>query len=228
MTLSEAKPILESLVLVAAAVGGVAALWKLVWLPIIKTSLRTKAFFKRLCEGLDKINVIDTRVRDLEGQFRVNGGGSIKDDLISIKERLGYIENLASAQMEEDPSGVFIADSNGFNSYVNRTYCRMLGCVKEQLMGRGWESFISHSVGDKYDSLWKDAFLSNREVATDLYLQKSDETHLCVHLQIVPLNRASDKTRRFLGRVKINRDCSREKCLVSDSCPIADRMPHRP
>ncbi len=219
MIFSEAKPILEALVLVAAAVGGVAAIWRLVWLPIIKASLRVKAFFKRLCDSLDKINVIDSRVMELEKQTRTNGGTSLKDDLNLIKERLISIENLVSVQMEEDEHGVFICDSLGNNSYLNRTYCHLLGVTKEELTGQSWRSFVPHNVAESYEALWKEAFSSNREISTDLPLQRADGKILCSHISAFPLSRSTDKSRRFLGKIKINSKCSGERCFIGETCP---------
>lgn len=219
MTLAELKPIVETITVLAAAVGGALLIWKTVWLPIIKASLKTKAFFKRLCDGLDKIDVIDTRVKALEGQFRVNGGGSIKDDLNLIKERLGSLENLVSAQMEDDPAAVFVSNSSGENSYINRTYCRLLGVSKNELEGQGWKSFLSPTIGERYDALWKDAFLHNREISTDIFMQKADGNSICCHVIVSPLNRPTDKNRRFLGKIRINPKCSGERCLIGDICP---------
>lgn len=199
----ELKNLLELTVLVAAALGGATAIWRLIWLPLIRTTLKVKGFFKRLCDGLDKISVIDNRVQALELQFKRNGGSSIKDDLESIKERLGYIENLVSVQMEEDAFSVFISNVRGENSYVNRTYCRMLGCTKEEILNLGWRSFIHADKSESYEHLWKEAFESNRQVEVNLPMVKTDGTNIKVHLSIFPLNKAGDKNRRFLGKIRV-------------------------
>lgn len=222
MTLSELKPILEATVLVAAAMGGAVAIWRYVWVTIIKAALKVKGFFRKVCDGLEKISVIETRVMALEAQLKPNGGGSIKDDLLNIKERLGYIENLVSVQMEDDAHGVFICDSQGSCSYLNRTYCRMLGVTKEELTGQSWRTFVPHSVASDYEALWKEAFSSNREISTDIPLQKADGKVLCAHISIFPLSRTTDKNRRFLGKIKINQKCTEDKCQLGDICP------HRP
>lgn len=199
----ELKNLLELTILVAAALGGAGAIWRLVWVPIIKATLKTKVFFKRLCDGLDKINAIDTRVRALELQFQTNHGSSIKDDLIRIAERLTYIENLVSVQMEEDAFSVFISNVRGENSYVNRTYCRMLGCTKEEILNLGWRSFVHADKSESYENLWKEAFESNRQIEVNLPMVKTDGTNIKVHLSIFPLNKATDKNRRFMGKLRV-------------------------
>ena len=212
---------MDSLILVAAALGGAGVIWRYVWVPIGRGILNTRAFFKRLCKGLDSIEAI-------QKEFKPNSGSSMKDDLSNIKERLTYIENLTSAQMEDDPAAVFVCDSHASNSFCNRTYCRMLGVSRDELMGRSWEAFIPNGAIAKYTALWTSAFETNREISTDLFMNKADGTVLCVHLSLSPLNRQGDKLRRFLGKIRVNRDCSREKCLVNDSCPIIDKMAVRP
>lgn len=212
MILAELKPIVETITVLAAAVGGSVLIWKTVWLPIIKASFKTRAFFQRLCKGLDSIEAI-------QKEFRPNGGSSLKDAVTQITERLTYIENLVSVQMEDDPAAVFVCNLNAENSFINRTYCRLLGVSKNELEGQGWKSFISPTMGEKYDNLWKDAFLHNREVTTDIFMQKADGTPICCHIIVSPLNRPTDKSRRFLGKIKINDRCSGDRCLMGDTCP---------
>lgn len=195
--------------------GAVAVLWgakKYVVSPLAAKVAHWKKWCVRLSKSLDTLDSISK-------EFRVNGGASLKDDVTQIKERLTYIESLTSAQMEDDPQGVFISDESGSNSFLNRAYCRLLGASKDEVMGFGWRNFISHAVIGKYDELWKEAFLHNREFSTDLFLQKSDGKSTCCHIFVSPLSKVTDKNRRFLGRIKINTLCVAEKCLIGDVCP---------
>lgn len=212
MTIAEFKPALDSLILVAAALGGAGVIWRYIWVPIGKGVLNARAFFKHLCKGLDTIEALAKEVK-------TNGGGSLKDDLLQIKERIGSLESLVSAQMEDDPQGVFICDDQGSNVFLNRTYCRLLGVTKEELSGQSWRAFVPHTVASDYEKLWKEAFGSNREISTDIPLQRADGKVLCSHVSIFPLSKNTDKTRRFLGRIKVNPSCSGDRCLIGDLCP---------
>lgn len=204
MHLPDYKFVLDTIILVSTAGGAVWGIKKALVNPILQRCKNCKKWFERLDKGLKSIEKI-------ESQFYNNGGSSLRDAVDDMNSRLTYMENKENALLDDYEQGIFICDQNGVNSFVSRTYAHMLGSTRDELMNHGWKNFICDSSAEEHNELWTSAFKSLREVKTIVCMKKVDSSQICVTLQIIPLNKETDKIKRFMGRVKRNA-CLGSKC----------------
>ena len=82
-------------------------------------------------------------LKNIEKEFGVQAGKSIKDALVSLNNkvdtgniRMDLIENTVNL-------GIYICDTSGKCSYVNRTLSEMFGQDKNDMLGYGWLEHIT-------------------------------------------------------------------------------------
>lgn len=151
-----------------------------------------------------------------------NGGGSIKDYIKSIKDKTEKIEeklillsNLEKTFREDAPTAIFECRKDGFNTYVNRTYCKWMGASREDLLGFGWRNYLSSfSVRTDYDDEWKEAFNEGREVKfTITFKNKRSGKRFYCDVHAYPIKGISGEVEQYLG--VMSKEDSKEK-LVND------------
>ncbi len=201
MTFSEYKPLLDVIIVLAAAIGGAAVIKKTVLNPIFAQLKKFREFSAKVRKGLESVERVAKEVYP-------NGGSSLRDRIDSIDSRLTFMEARDNVMLDDNPTALFISDVEGQNSYVNRTYCRLLNCGKDDLERQNWKNFIAEEKLEAYEELWKPAFQYNRPISADVLFKTTDGLTKCCHVQITPLNKPEDKLRRFMGRIQINKDCT--------------------
>lgn len=107
-------------------------------------------------------------VEEILAEVNPNGGSSLRDSVNRIEDTLLTVSGTQSAINQDAPQGIFRCTVMGENLEVNRTYCRMLGATKEQLMGYGWRSYVSPKQRKGYDDEWQQAFLEGRDIDINL------------------------------------------------------------
>jgi len=158
---------------VTAIIGGAIALQKFILKPVY-------LHFRRIAKLMSNV---DTIAADL----RPNGGSSLKDQINRIEHRLIRGEMRSRALIRDYDCGIFECDINGYNSFVNRTYCKMVGAPMNKLLGMGWEQFIHPQYKNEYDMLWTDRFQNCEEVDVDTALITSNGDKIDVKIKAYPL-----------------------------------------
>ena len=173
----------------AGCAGSLAAIWRFALLPTIRHARRVG----KLLVDIEAV-VID---------LQPNSGKSLRDTVDRIETRLMTIERIQQGLFQDGDVGVFTCDSDGRNTYVNRTYCRKLGATREQMMAFGWRSFISPEERESYDEEWQPALMEGREVFLPLKFSnpKSRKT-IETEMNIYPITNQESEVVQFLGIVR--------------------------
>lgn len=104
-------------------VGGL--LWKL-WL---------KNKFKKASDLYQKIHVI-------AGEFRPNGGSTLRDAINRIETKLSLQQQTTTAIIKSFPIGTWISDEHGRWVEVNKNLCRIMSRTEAEIKGDNWVNWI--------------------------------------------------------------------------------------
>lgn len=134
----------------------------------------------------DKIKTIESKLDDLikftKEKLSPNGGSSPVDAIKRIESYIKGCEQFQYATMQDAPFGYFKCATTGHNEWVNRTYARFLGCGAQELLGLGWKKFIKQKELDRYNDVWKQAFVDGCEF--DDVVEFCDAEGQIIHLRI--------------------------------------------
>lgn len=158
--------------------------------------------------------------------------GTFKDTLDKIEARVLLIEAREATLYQDHEYGVFRCTSEGYNTYVNRTYCRMLSASTQDLHGYGWRSFIYREDVTAYDAIWKEAFAQKRELNANVRFNVND-TPVWFNIRIYVIRDEHDQILEFLGMVREAVPCVYEsvecvhkldtKSHIDHTCAIQDQ-----
>lgn len=146
--------------------------WLGTWTGIISTIITStgvifiafKKIMKKLqphLEILENLQKLTKTVNEINGQFQKNGGGSLKDSVVelsqNVKANTEIVKNIENTQtwlLDTNPIPMFQSDETGKCSYVNSSYCQMLGRTKEELLGNGWKNCLVQEKRQEVFNEW--------------------------------------------------------------------------
>lgn len=148
---------------------------------------------------LEQVSSMIKGIEEIRKEIKPNGGTSIKDSINRIEARIINMEHVQSALRQDGPMGIFQCKINGQNIDVNRTYCRLLGCTREELLGFGWKNFLHEDGKHEYDEEWKDAFLDGREINFPTKLKSNNGKVIEAEIRAYPITDISGEVVQYLG-----------------------------
>lgn len=101
-------------------------------------------------------------VKDLQLQFKPNGGQSIKDSLNRIEHELRHIKFVSFAQLDIIDTPVFVSNNNGKYVWVNKAYLALTKMSFEEALGSGWEMTIAVDDRQRMKEEWYTACQESR------------------------------------------------------------------
>jgi PAS domain S-box-containing protein len=120
-----------------------------------------------------------------------------------IEHQVTRIDTRATAIHQDGPVGIFMCDARGSNIEVNRTYCRWLGCGRDELLGHGWRRFLVMSPSQvAYDDECRQAFTQGREVEFRVTFCTVDGEHCLFAVHAYPLAATNGKVTEYLGVIR--------------------------
>ena len=135
---------------------------------------RVSGFAKLLdsvCEQSGQtLSVLDSHTKTLDDQNRV----------------LRNISAMVHGDMELDPTPRFICDNDGRNLNVNTAYARLVGCGRDELLGFGYQRFISSSINPDYAADFANAAKHHRSFDRTIYIRRADGKEVLANVRIVP------------------------------------------
>ena len=139
---------LETIATLETTGKGVSWLWN----NMIKPRMN-KAKLERK-EMLDKINSIHAEVK-------FNGGGSIKDAVLRIENRVNVIDTKLNGIQENqyvsmNLQGIafWVSNDKGKCEYASTNLCKLLGRSETEIMGDGWAAYIIPEDRDRVYKEW--------------------------------------------------------------------------
>lgn len=88
------------------------------------------------------------------------------------------------------PDGIFVADADGRYTDVNAAGCRLLGCTRDDLVGRSLSDFVAPAELGRQEAL-KRRLLEGRAEVSEWRLRRRDGTYVPVELSAVALPNGS-------------------------------------
>lgn len=162
------KEISTSLGVFVAFCGSLFFVWQKVFFPLFDKGDRWVSYMKSLFESVEMISK----------ELQPNHGTSIKDSVNRIDSKLSIIEAEISISNDNGGTPLFKCNKKGFNLAVNRKYCRLIGCSKDELLGFGWKRFTAKQGED-----WQQSLEEGREANFDVIMEnvKGENIPLDIH-----------------------------------------------
>jgi PAS domain S-box-containing protein len=146
-----------------------------------------------ILENVNKIPAIAGDIVEIKKELYPNGGGSMRDGLDRVENRLVSIEMMQDIYLKDAKHGVFETDSAGKWTEVNRTLCRMLTCTEKELLGNGWMSYIDQDAIDRFHH----AFANEIELKLVTKMKTNDDKTMIVSITANPLR--SNMNKKLIG-----------------------------
>lgn len=131
--------------------------------------------FAKMLDGVREqsdrtLDVLDSHTKTLDDQNRI----------------LDSISAMVHGDMELNPTPRFIRDNNGRNLNVNTAYARLLGCGRDELLGFGYQRFITDDLNPGYADDFANAVKHHRSIERAVRIRRPDGTELLAQVRIVP------------------------------------------
>jgi PAS domain S-box-containing protein len=166
------KEISTSLGIFVAFCGGLFFIWQKVFFPLFSKGDEWASYLRTLFQSVETISK----------ELQPNHGTSIKDSVNRIDSKLSIIEAEISISNDNRNSPLFKCNKKGFNLSVNRSYCRLIGCSKDELLGFGWKRFTAKQGAD-----WQQSLEEGREVNFDIIMENVDGESLPLETHCFPI-----------------------------------------
>lgn len=178
------KEISTSIGIFTAFIGALFFIWHKIFFPFV-SKLQT---FSELFSNLF------TSVESISKELQPNHGSSIKDSVNRIDSKLSIIEAEMTIFNENNIYPMFRCDNHGYNLSVNRTFCRIIGCSRDEILGFGWKRFTK-----EIEQGWEEAQMEGREVSTLMVVEDIDGNELRFERHCFPTYNNNNELVYYMG-----------------------------
>lgn len=95
-----------------------------------------------LKKRFDEVKDLYSKIQIIAGEFRPNGGSTLRDAINRIEEKISIQEQKTTAIIKSFPVGTWVSDKNGKCIDVNRTLCRIMGRTESEIKGDNWSNWV--------------------------------------------------------------------------------------
>lgn len=185
---------------VAAAIVALLAL--LVQLPkmtaVLSAACRELRFWVTQRHQHDKI---EGMLEEIVGELRPNHGGSIKDSVNRIENRLDFLGSFRRAQLNTDEIAFVETDANGDLCWANKRFITLMNVTERDLLGTGWVNVIHPDQRDWVLEHWREAVEDEREFRERVHYQPHNAPSFWAHVICHPVRSDSGKLFGYLAEV---------------------------
>jgi len=190
--------------LVAGIITSVGVIYQKAIKPTIDHIHKVSGLMKDIEEVVEQHKNLDfptlvVDVRKIIADIKPNSGSSLREAVDRIESRSIMMERTCEAFHQDGPVALFRCTTDGRNIDVNRTYCRLLKCTKEELTGYGWRNFLRASVDPSYDDVWRPSFEEGREVEFSIEFKDSDGNPVDLDVHAYPISDTQGEIVQYLG-----------------------------
>ena len=154
--------------------------------------------------------LIFQKLDEIKSEFRTNGGSTVKDDLMSLKDNLTHINTrLDSITIEQRINREIMdianweSDSEGQIKYVSTALCDIIGCTQSELLDSSWVGFVDTADRKRVFDEWMESVKMASEFNTTFHYKKPNGTFQKVKAVAIHIKDNRGRVRESLGRVTI-------------------------
>lgn len=129
-----------------------------------------------------------------------NGGSSIFDAIKRIEERQMSSDSRQSALLNESSTAYFFCTDHGENTWVNRTYARLLDCGTNELLGYSWKRFIKTEELARYSKIWENAFQDGCEFEDVVEFTNAHNRQVKLRIIVSAIQNEKGETTSYIGQ----------------------------
>lgn len=149
-------------------------------LGIIKLSIKASLFYK----GINKV----------VSELSPNDGSSVKDAISRIENRQLRSESRQHIITDQSNLPYFETDNEGKCTWINKSYCNLVGRSREECYGHGWVLNVHPDDREYVSREWEMAISDQRDFALDYrFYQINNETPIPVHVKAHVIKNDLDK-----------------------------------
>jgi PAS domain S-box-containing protein len=139
--------------------------------------------------------------RMIAKEFAPNGGGSIRDQIVQIKQMVWHISARQVALVDGLGDPMFEVDSHGAWVHVNRAFQALTQRTPEDMLGSAWENVVVEADRDRVWDSWCDAIERRRAFEATFRIKAADGSVFEVDAVAAPI-RDAQSVSGWLGRVR--------------------------
>ena len=175
-----------------------------------------KAPICKICDAVERLYLLPSRVEHVFNELSVNSGKSIKDSIRRLEEVEVLLIRDAISRLEESQLiiidkhrillddhqiGLIETDSNGEVIWANNTYLELVDANLEDILGNGWVNVVAPEFREHIYNLWLDAIEQKRIFKEDFDMLIKDK-RIRVRGTAYPI-RFKGEIKGYLGKVQV-------------------------
>lgn len=152
----------------------------------------------------------------IEAEFRPNGGGSMRDQVVQIKQLVFNMTARQCALVDGLGDPMWESDANGDCVKANRALLQLTGRSLQEMQGGGWENSIVSADRDRVWDEWCDAVERRRSFESRYRIRSIDGEIYTVDAIATPI-RDGDAVSGWLGKYRDVAPVKARKSIARES-----------
>lgn len=153
-------------------------------------------------------------LKAIEAEFRPNGGGSLRDQIVQIKQSVFNMTARQWALVDGLGDPMWESDAAGYCVRANRALLDLVGRGFDEISGSGWELIIHEADRDAVWDAWVDAVERHRMFEARYRVKAKDGTTYLVDAIATPI-RDGESVSGWLGKFRaVNTVKPRKKAMA--------------
>jgi len=145
---------------------------------------------------------IDDKLDQILSEVKPNHGGSIKDSVIRIEEKMDYFGAARRAERHNSPIATVETDERGGLVWGNKALIELMGTPLESMKGSGWVNTILPEQRQWVEDTWARAVEQRREFSEDITYIRPDGTTFKAHASCQPIMLDDGTLKGYLAEIK--------------------------
>lgn len=186
--------------IVGSIIGGFIAFYKLI-LPYIK---KRKMLKRETRKTLEALVLAIPKIDKIYSEVTPNGGGSIKDVIGAMQQKLDTNEQISRLALNEQDVSYYQCDNKGNITIVSSALCRILGRREDEIIGNNWMSILHPDDRESVIEDWENSSVFRRNFEHRCRMLNGDGNVYCeVMIRKTPIITGKNKDiSGYIGTMK--------------------------
>lgn len=142
-----------------------------------------------------------TLLQEIRSEFRPNGGSSLRDQIVQIKQSVFNMTARQWALVDGLGDPMWESDAQGYCVRANRALLDLVGRSFDEIAGAGWENIILEADRETVWDAWVDAIERQRTFEAHYRIKAKDGTTYLVDAIATPI-RDGESVSGWLGKYR--------------------------